>query len=79
MSLTHQFKRFVIRGAAAMAVSFLFIGIAAAQTNEGQLAGNVLDSTGAQIPNATITAKNEATGSTYNVQASSSGGYPAAL
>ncbi len=75
MSLTHQFKRFVIRGAAAMAVSFLFIGIAAAQTNEGQLAGNVLDSTGAQIPNATITAKNEATGSTYNVQASSSGGY----
>jgi Carboxypeptidase regulatory-like domain len=75
VSLIHQFKRFVLSGAAVVAVIFLFIGFAAAQTNEGQLSGNVLDSTGAQIANAIIIAKNEATGSTYNVKSSSSGGY----
>ncbi len=46
-----------------------------AQTNQGQIAGNVLDPSGAVIPNAKISAKNEATGSIYNVNSTSSGAY----
>ena len=46
-----------------------------AQTNEGQLAGNVLDRSGAAVPNAAITAKNESTGSVYNATSTSAGSY----
>ena len=46
-----------------------------AQTNQGQIAGNVVDSTGAAVPNAAITAKNDATGSVYNAVSSSAGSY----
>jgi len=58
-----------------LAVLLLFTGIAVGQTNEGQLAGNVVDSTGAEVPNAKIVAKNEATGSTYNTASTSNGSY----
>lgn len=46
-----------------------------AQTNEGQMAGNVLDSSGAAIPEATISARNEGTGSVYKVVSTSAGSY----
>ncbi|MBE7158998.1 MAG: carboxypeptidase regulatory-like domain-containing protein, partial [Rhodospirillales bacterium] len=46
-----------------------------AQTNQGQIAGDVFDTTGAAVAGATITAKNEATGSVYNATSSSSGSY----
>ncbi len=49
--------------------------IAPAQTNNGQLAGDVLDQTGASIPNASISAKNEGTGGVYNTVSGASGGY----
>ncbi len=48
---------------------------ARAQTNQGQIAGNVLDSTGAVVPNATITAKSEANGTTYTAKSSDAGNY----
>ena len=55
----------------------LLMGIASAhaQTNQGQLAGNVVDSTGASVPNAAITAKSETSGSVYNAVSSSAGSY----
>ena len=59
-------------------VSLLFLmGMASlqAQTNQGQLAGNVVDSTGASVPNAAITAKSETSGSVYNAVSSSAGSY----
>ncbi|MGI4827085.1 MAG: carboxypeptidase regulatory-like domain-containing protein, partial [Janthinobacterium lividum] len=46
-----------------------------AQSNQGQIAGDVLDTSGAVIAGAKITAKNEATGSVYNATSTSSGSY----
>ncbi len=46
-----------------------------AQTNQGQLAGNILDPSGAAVPNAQISAKSESTGSVYNATSTSSGSY----
>ncbi len=45
------------------------------QTTNGQLAGNVLDATGASVPNVKITAKSQETGSTYDTVSTGSGGY----
>ncbi len=57
-------------------VALLFLAnFAKAQTNQGQIAGNVVDTTGASIPNAQVTAKNEGTGSTYNATSTSAGSY----
>lgn len=53
----------------------LLAGFADAQTTAGIIAGNVLDPSGAAIPNAKISAKNQATGSVYNAVSTSSGGY----
>jgi len=52
-----------------------FLGSAVGQTNQGSIAGNVSDPSGALIPNAKITAKGQSTGSTYETVTSSSGSY----
>ena len=71
-------NRISLTGIAVALVALIF-SLAApcawAQTNEGQLSGTVLDSSGAEIAGATIAAKNEATGSTYNTTSTSSGGF----
>lgn len=54
---------------------FFLAHVARAQTNQGQIAGNVVDATGASIPGAQVIAKNEATGSTYNAASTSAGSY----
>jgi carboxypeptidase family protein len=46
-----------------------------AQTNQGQMAGNVADQSGAYVAGATITATNEATGSVYTAVSTSAGAY----
>jgi hypothetical protein len=51
------------------------VSIAPAQTNEGQMAGDVLDTTEAAVAGAKISAKNEATGSVYNAVSTSAGSY----
>ena len=62
--------------AAATAFSFLLLAcVATAQTNEGAIAGNVLDPSGAVVPNARIVAKGDATGVTYETISSSAGAY----
>ena len=48
---------------------------AVAQTNEGAIAGNVLDPSGAMVPNAKISARHVNTGSTYETVSSSAGAY----
>ncbi len=50
-------------------------GAASAQSNQGQIAGNVVDPSGAVIAGAQISAKNEATGATYKATSTSSGDY----
>ncbi len=49
--------------------------IVQAQTNEGQLAGNVLDPSGATVPGAIITAKSEESGTVYTAKSSAEGNY----
>ncbi len=46
-----------------------------AQTNQGQIAGNVLDASGAAVPNAEVVAKGEQTGVSYTAKSTSSGNY----
>ncbi len=46
-----------------------------AQTNQGQLAGNVLDPSGATVPGAAITAKSEENGTVYTAKSSAEGNY----
>ncbi len=50
-------------------------GAASAQSNQGQIAGNVVDPSGAVVTGAEITAKNEATGASYKATSTSSGDY----
>ena len=60
---------------AAFATLLFAAAIAPAQTNQGVIAGNVLDTSGAAIPNAAITAKGQENGSVYNTVSSGSGNY----
>ncbi|HUK26563.1 MAG TPA: carboxypeptidase-like regulatory domain-containing protein, partial [Terriglobales bacterium] len=53
----------------------LLAGLAVAQTNQGSIAGNVVDPAGALIPNAKIIATDAGTGATYNTVSSSAGFY----
>src|ERR1700734_977621 len=46
-----------------------------AQPNQGTISGNVLDSSGAVVPNVKIVATNTATGATYETVSSSAGAY----
>ena len=54
-----------------------FVGILSvhAQSNQGQVAGNVTDTTGAYVGGASITAKDQATGSVYTAVSTSAGSY----
>ena len=71
MSLSSsQFRRFGFGLLLAPAAVF-----SSAQTNQGQIAGNVLDSTGAAVPDATVTAKSLETGSVYTAKSSGAGNY----
>ncbi len=63
------------RLAAAFLALLLPAVVAPAQTTQGQIAGNVLDSSGAAIPNAAIVAKGEETGTLFNTVSTSSGSY----
>src|SRR2546425_6799381 len=49
--------------------------MAAGQSSRGSLAGTILDSSGAVVGNATVTATGVGTGSVYNTTSTSSGGY----
>lgn len=68
-----RFSRFAA-AVIALAVS-VTLSSARAQTNEGQLAGTVFDSTGAVVPGAIVSAKGEATGSAYSATSTSSGSF----
>ena len=46
-----------------------------AQTNQGQMAGNITDQSGAYVSGASITARNEATGSVYTATSTGAGSY----
>lgn len=63
------------RHAAALIALLFSAAIAPAQTTNGQIAGNVLDPSGAAIPNAAIIAKGEETGTTFNAVSTSVGSY----
>lgn len=57
-------------------IALLFLGqYATAQTNQGVIAGNVLDSSGAAVANAKITAKSEETGATYDAVSTGVGSF----
>jgi hypothetical protein len=53
----------------------LFASFAHGQANEGAIAGNVLDPSGATVPDVAITAREVNTGSTYTTASSTAGAY----
>src|SRR5712692_3769689 len=56
-------------------LSLVLVGAAAAQSDRGTLAGTILDSSGAVVSGAAITATGVGTGTVYNAVSGSSGGY----
>jgi len=62
-------------GLALAVLSVLMVGVAVAQSDRGTIAGSVVDSTGAAVGGATVTAKDEATGSVYKTVSSPQGNY----
>src|SRR5216683_7765539 len=56
-------------------LSLVLVGAAAAQSDRGTLAGAILDSSGAVVSGAAITATEVETGTAYNAVSSSSGAY----
>ena len=62
---------------ATSAITLAAVGSAAAQATSGDLVGVVKDATGAVLPNAQITVKDESTGVTVQLTAGSSGEYRA--
>ena len=71
MNTFRQMGRLIL----ALLFCCMMAGSALAQTNQGQIAGNVLDPTGAAIANAEISARSESTGSVYKATSTSSGSY----
>lgn len=61
-----------------IAITFLFISVAALAQSTGNIQGTVTDSTGAVVPNAKVTVHNVATGTDRVVQTDSDGNYLAA-
>ncbi|MBZ5654359.1 MAG: TonB-dependent receptor [Acidobacteriia bacterium] len=57
-----------------MAIAVLLTS-ASGQLNQGSIAGNILDPSGAMVASVKVTAKNVATGATYETQSSSAGAY----
>jgi hypothetical protein len=53
----------------------MLFSTAVAQTNQGSIAGNVSDPSGAMVANAKIVAKERNTGATYQTVSSSAGSY----
>src|SRR5215469_5824706 len=56
-------------------VAAMLFSTAVAQTNQGSIAGNVTDPSGALVANAKITATNIQTGAKYETVSSSAGAY----
>src|SRR5215472_3664337 len=53
----------------------LTLGTAAAQSDRGTLAGSIVDSTGAAVPDASVVVRGVDTGTTYNTKSSGDGVY----
>jgi hypothetical protein len=60
---------------ATLALYAVLVPMAFGQTETGQIAGTVLDATGAGVPNATVTVKSPTTGVTRNAKTSMAGVY----
>ncbi len=58
-----------------IALLAMMVGSVLAQTGTSRITGTVTDPTGAVLPNAKVTARNEATGVSYTAQTSSAGSY----
>ena len=65
------------RVALPLAVFLLGASLASAQTATGRISGTVLDPTGAAVQDALITIRSEASGATFSVVTSSTGGFTA--
>ena len=64
---------YLLRG--FVAISFLSGSFVLAQVESGQIAGTVADQSGAVIPGATVTVKNNATGAERTAETNAAGGY----
>lgn len=76
MERLRDFVNRVLRGGFFfMLAAFVLSSIATGQQNQGAIAGNVTDSTGALVAGAQLSAKGQQTGTTYKAVATSAGSY----
>src|SRR5690242_631879 len=68
-------KRLVAKSLALCVAIFFFISFSQAQSNQGSLAGHVVDSTGAAVPHAQIIARNLDTGITSTSESTDVGSF----
>ena len=59
----------------SLLVTTILVSTVTAQTNQGSIAGNVSDPSGAMVPNAKVVAREVDTGTTYQTVSSSAGAY----
>ncbi len=65
----------MFRTLAGILLLVLAVGLSYGQTDQGQIAGNVTDNTGASIPGVAITATRTETGTVYTAKSTSDGSY----
>jgi hypothetical protein len=68
-------NRVVLSGLVLMTLFVLLSSLASGQENQGSIAGNVVDSSGALVAGAKLTAKGQSTGTVYSAVSSSAGSY----
>src|SRR5690348_13276126 len=68
-------SKYWLRATVLFAFVSVFTFSLPAQVQNGQFAGTVLDQSGAAVPNAKITVKNQATGLTQTVTSNQTGSY----
>ncbi|HET6180445.1 MAG TPA: TonB-dependent receptor [Candidatus Sulfotelmatobacter sp.] len=68
-------NRAVVRSLASVSIAIVFLSIANAQQNQGSIAGNVTDPSGALVAGAKLTARSQFTGTVYEAVTTSAGFY----
>jgi hypothetical protein len=68
-------SRLTVGSLVVISIALLLSGVAGAQENQGSIAGNVVDPTGAVVTGAKLVAKSQQTGTVYRTVSSSAGAY----
>src|SRR5947209_5244310 len=67
--------KLLIKSLITVLILFLSVAQLQGQSNQGSIAGNIVDSTGAAVPHAKVIAKNKETGVLLTAESSDTGSY----